>query len=128
MAKSSVRLAVDDTWALLESYGEYMRDTRTVKGFNTGHEGGSQGLDDVTAERVEEAIRWLMLKDDMMCMAVLWHFRGKKIDRRDEGNVPVTYYKSLSFSEIGGEYEKGKTWADSMVTVGVGRLDGWLSR
>ena len=78
MAKSSVRLAVDDTWTLLENYGEWARDARTVKGFNTGHEGGSQVLDDDSAERVEEALRWLLTTDYMMHLAVVMYFRGRR--------------------------------------------------
>lgn len=126
-SKSSVRMVVDETWTLLERYGAYMRDTRTVKGFKSGHEGGAPGLDDDTALRVEDALRWLKLKDDQMYMAVLMYFRGEKVDKRDDDNLPVVYYAPRNYREIGAIYRQGYSWAMGMVSGGVCVLEGRLS-
>lgn len=127
MAKSAVRLEIEETWELLERWGEYMRDGHMVNGYPTGHEGRGAVMEDGLALRIDRAMNDLMLDSDMLFIAVAWFFRGEKLVRRREDNVPVVYYVQRNYAEISARFKKSSAnWAQTLVTSGVGVLHGYL--
>lgn len=126
MAKSAVRLEIDETWELLERWGDYMRDGHMINGYPTGHEGRGAVMEDELALGIDAAMRSLMREDDLMFIAVTWYFRGEKITRQREDGIPVVYYVRRNYAEIGANYRKGSSWAQTLVTTGVGVLHGYF--
>jgi hypothetical protein len=129
MAVSELRLAVNDTWDLLERYGHYHRDTRLVKGYPTGHTDGREVMIDEDSEKaVTAALKWMERGKPKVHRAVFLYFIGKRVVISPDNAPGFYYYQQKSYPGIAGILHCSDRWAKELVYNGVSMLEGRLSR
>lgn len=127
MAKSSVRLETEETWLLLDKFGAWSRDTRTVQGFHTGHEAKDLTLDTDTALSIKAAIEAMAERSPVQAEAVMLFFVGQKRTRRLEAEKLVfDYYAPLYYPELAKAMKKSRHEVMMLVASGVSQLQGML--